>query len=260
MRIFVYHLVFIFILWACFPGYAQTDPKALFEAGVDKYKEGEYQAAVDLFTQLIIIAPDSAKALKNRGVALMNLGKMDEAISDFTKAIDLDPDLKGLYVNLGAAWHYKGAYEKAVKTYDKAVEEDPSRALTYYNRGISKMLLKDLTGAVADFEKSLALDPKLDAPVYARQEAQKRLAAKEGTTYAVQTGAFHVKANAVDNQNMMTEKGFDARIIIFKDGDKKTWYLVRCGNGLSRENANQLKTELKNLHGIDSFVRPEHSL
>jgi tetratricopeptide (TPR) repeat protein len=190
----------------------------------------------------------------------MNLGKMDEAISDFTKAININPDVKGLFVNLGAAWHYKGAYEKAVMNYDKAIAENPSRALTYYNRGVSKMLLNNLHGAISDFEKALTLDPGLDVPVYARQDAQKKLAALKGATYAVQTGAFHVKAYAEYNQNLILEKGFEARIIIFNDSDKKRWFLVRCGKSLSREDAEQLKTELKDLHGIDSFVRPEHSL
>jgi tetratricopeptide (TPR) repeat protein len=260
LKLIVFIPAGISILLFCCVGYAQTDPEALFAEGISSYKEGNYQKAVDLFTELIIVVPNSAKALKNRGVALMNLGMMDQAISDFHKAIDINPNLQGIYVNLGAAWHYKGAYEKAVATYTRAITEDPSRALTYYNRGISKMLVNDLAGAVADFEKTLALDPALDAPVYARQEAQKRLAITTGETYSVQTGAFRFWANAMDHRKKLTEKGIDARIVLFKDAENKTWHLVRCGRGLSLEEAKQFQGELKTRHGIEAIVRPEHTL
>jgi tetratricopeptide (TPR) repeat protein len=253
-------LAFISVLLFHCAGYAQTDPEALFAEGISSYKEGNYQKAVDLFTELIIIAPNSAKALKNRGVALMNLGMMDEAISDFRKAIDIAPKLHGIYVNLGAAWHYKGAYDKAVAAYTQAITEEPSRALTYYNRGISKMFLNDLPGAISDFEKTLALDPALDAPVYARQEARKRLAAKTGKTYSVQTGAFLVETNAMEHLKKLIEKGIDARIVLFKDAEKKTWHLVRSGKGLSLEAAKQFRGELEAVYGIEAIIRPEHAL
>ena len=53
------------------------------------FKEGNYQAAADLF------ALDTTSAGSyNRGLALAKLGRYDDAEDAFNKAIDLDPPLK----------------------------------------------------------------------------------------------------------------------------------------------------------------------
>ncbi|MDX9786779.1 MAG: tetratricopeptide repeat protein [Desulfobacterales bacterium] len=250
-------VIFFFCILTGEHGYSQTDPKALFDMAVSNYKQGNYQEAIDLFTELIVIAPDNAKAYKNRGVALMSVRKMDDAIQDFNTALRIDPSLKGLYSNLGAAWHYKGEYEKAVFNYDIAIKEAPNSYVSYFNRAISRVALNRLEEARADLEKTLALNPGFDPAVSAKQDVQKMLAETSGKSHVVQAGAFLVETNALEMKTNLIEKGVDARIVVLKDAKQRTWYLVRCGNNLTHEAAKRLNTQLKKRYHIDSVIRPE---
>lgn len=259
-RPLTFRLAAVIILLTCSAAHAQTAPKVLFDAGVAKYKEGKYQDAVDIFSELIMAVPDNAPAYKNRGVALLNLGKPDFAINDFTKAIGLEPDMKGIYSNLGAAWHYKEEYDKAIDSYDKAIKEEPLRGIFYYNRGVSKAAVNDLSGAIVDFEKASDLSPDLTAAIYARRDTQKRMSEIDDITFTVQTGAFLNREYAVKNQTSLIEKGFSARLIPSIDSSENILYLVRCGSGLSREEARRLEKDLKEMFSFDTFICIEHSL
>lgn len=252
-------LIIIIVMSKSTPVQAQTDQKVLFETGVTLYKQGQYQEAIDLFTALIEIAPDNAKVYKNRGVAFMSLQKMDEAIDDFHRALSIRPDLKGLYSNLGAAWHYKGAYEKAITNYDIAIAEEPSRYITYFNRALSLVAVNRLEAAIADLEKTIALYPGFEPALSARREVQKMMAQTGGETFAVQTGAFLVETNATEMMQHLMEIGIDANVVVRTDAKQRIWYLVRCGNSLTREEAKKLQSRLKKQHRLDSVIRPMHS-
>jgi len=247
------------IIFAYALGYAQTDPKILFNTGVEKYKQGAYQEAVDLFTKLIITVPDNAKAFKNRGVALMSLGKMDHAIDDFQSALAIDPNLKGIYSNLGAAWHYKGEHEKAIQNYTMAVKEDPDSHIAYFNRALSQVALNQLEGAIEDLEKTLALDPKFGPAELAIQNLRKLPDETGGETYAVQAGAFLSQSNALGMKQRLLDQGVETSIKTFQDEKKRMWHLVWCGNNLTRKAARDLRDTLKNKYAVQTIIRPDHS-
>lgn len=195
-------------------GYAEMDNKTLFDKGVTAFKEGRFQEAVNLFSELILIAPDDAKAYKNRGVALMNLAEIDLAIEDFTKAISINPELKGVHSNLGAAWHYKGEYEKAIACYDVDITQRPDLYITYFNRALSKGELNQLEMALVDIEKTLQLKPDFELAKSAKKEIQDKLHQSTSHRYAVQTGAFLVEKNAVDMKAELSKKGYQARVVL----------------------------------------------
>ena len=264
LQIFPFLAVLMAIVCLQSHALAETNPKVLFETGVDKLKAGKYQEAVDLFSEVIIATPDNARARKNRGVALMNLGNLDAAIDDFRAAIDMNSGLEGLYSNLGAALHYKGEYEEAIECYDRAIEQDPTSPLGYFNRGLSKLALDRIERALADFDKALELDPGFDAAISARREVLKRQAEVDEktqtstATYLVQTGAFLVEDNAHRSQQILAKKGIESKISIFKRDDGKSLYRVSCGDHLDRDSAEQLQKKLKSLYGIESIIRPEN--
>ncbi len=255
--IFLHLLPLCFILFIWSFGHAQTDPKILFDRGVEKLKQGMYQDAVDLFSELIIAVPDNAKAFKNRGVALMNLGKMDHAINDFQSALAIDPNLKGLHSNLGAAWYYKGEHEKAIHSYSMAVKENPESHIAYFNRALSRMALNRFEGAIEDLKQILELNPEFDPAVTAMENIRKQLAGS-GETYTVQIGAFISENNALGLKQRFLERGLDARVITFRDEDERTWHRVVCGKNLTREKARILRDKLENEYAVHPIIRPEH--
>lgn len=152
-------LFFLFLLvFTATITYAQSE-KELFDKGVLLFKKGAYVEAVDVFTELIEVAPEHADAFKNRGVSYMKLEKYDQAIKDFQKAKELFPELKGLYSNLGVAWYYKKSYEKAIENYDIELEMAPDNYIAYFNRALCLAELDKHDRALEDLDKTLEIKP-----------------------------------------------------------------------------------------------------
>jgi tetratricopeptide (TPR) repeat protein len=241
-------------------GMAGLDNKALFDKGVAAFKEGRFQEAVTLFSELITITPDDAKIYKNRGVALMNLSEIDLAIADFTKAISLNPELKGLHSNLGAAWHYKGEYEKAIACYDADISQRPDLYITYFNRALSKAELNQLELALVDIDQTLQLKPDFESARAAKRDLQQKLGGIAARIYAVQIGAFLVEKNAVELKAVLMEKGYKVTVASMPDSKQKRWYVVRLEKDLDRETAERICRQLKERENIVAIVRPAGKL
>jgi tetratricopeptide (TPR) repeat protein len=237
-------------------GYAELDNKALFEKGVEAFKEGRYQEAVDSFSALIAVAPDDAKAYKNRGVALMSLGDMDAAIADFNNAIRINPELKGLHSNLGAAWHYKGAYDKAIACYDVDIAQRPDLYITYFNRALSEAETGQLDMALVDIEKTLQLQPDFEPALSAQKDIHDKRLKLISNKYAVQMGAFLVEKNAIEMKGILAEKGYETKIVTLPDSKQRGWYLVRFERDLDHQTAEKICRKLKDQENIMAVIRP----
>ena len=59
--------------------------------GMSLYGSGEYQRAIEKFSQTIELDPKYAEAYYIRGLSYANLGQYEKAIEDYDKAIELDP-------------------------------------------------------------------------------------------------------------------------------------------------------------------------
>jgi tetratricopeptide (TPR) repeat protein len=150
--------VFLFVLFLSAPVFASQE-KQLFDTGVDHLKQQRYEAAIDVFTELIELDPDNPDAYKNRGVAYMKLSQYDSAIHDFEKTKQMMPDLKGLHSNLGVAWYYKGEYEKAIANYNSEIDVSPDSHYAYFNRAICWAELKEYDKSLEDIAQTLTLVP-----------------------------------------------------------------------------------------------------
>lgn len=137
---------------------AETE-KEIFDTGVNLFKQGAYQQAIETFTKIIKISPDNADAYKNRGVSYMKVEKFDLAIKDFQKAKDIFPELRGLYSNLGVAWYYKKEYEKAIENYNIEISMAPENSVAYFNRALCLSELNKTNEAIDDLNKTLELKP-----------------------------------------------------------------------------------------------------
>ena len=107
---------------------ASANPLAdnLFNSGVDKYKQGDYQGAIADYTKAIEINPQDVGAYTNRGIAKNGLKDYQGAIADWTKVIELIPK-SGL------------------------------SGLSYRNRGVDKAWIEDHEGACVDWKEAASL-------------------------------------------------------------------------------------------------------
>lgn len=257
MRNVVIFLLLFGVLLIAMPAHliAETEQE-IFESGVIELQNGNFQQAVDLFTEIIMDSPDNAKSYKNRGVALMRLSRFDLALKDFNRAVAIDPDLVGIYSNLGAAWHYKQEYEKAIENYNKEISIRPDEYITYFNRALSRIELKQYTEALEDLNRTLELKPDLPWAVSLKDELLKKNSASAtlsdseiGTTAAaVAKTESNESLKETDKASPETPPGGSG------DGEVKKYpYAVQAGAFTDLESAERLKDRLTS-SGYDTWI------
>lgn len=96
------------------------------DRGLQFYKEKNYGAAEQQFTEALKLRPDFALAANNLGFVYFRQQKFAEAARWFENAIKADPSRAVAYVNLGDAYAGAGDSAKAGKAYRTYLELAPS--------------------------------------------------------------------------------------------------------------------------------------
>ncbi len=133
--------------------------KKLFDKGRRFELEGSYGQAIEVYTQVIEIAPELAEAYFNRGLVYKKKNEFDNALADYSKAIEKKPDFAMAYNNRGNIFNKKREFEKAIKNYSKAVSLDKNYALAYFNRCTVWEQKGEIKKAVHDLKIALKLKP-----------------------------------------------------------------------------------------------------
>ncbi len=108
-----------------------------FDQGMDKLEAGEYEAALQLFDQVLLYDDNHYRAWINRGNALGNLGQLEAAIASYERALELKDDVAAAWSNRGDALADLGRWQEAARSWQKSVEIRPNHAKTWFNRGIA---------------------------------------------------------------------------------------------------------------------------
>lgn len=101
--------------------------------------------------------PDFAFYQK-RGNESIVKGEYDSAVNDYSEAIKLNPKDAAIYLNRGRAHLNKKNYDSAIEDYSKVIELNPSEAMAYFNRGESYERKGNSPQAIGDYQKVLELD------------------------------------------------------------------------------------------------------
>lgn len=119
--------------------------------------------------------------LKEKGNAALSAGDYDMAIQHYTNAISLSPSNHVLYSNRSAAYAKAENFEGAVKDAEKTVELKPDWSKGYSRLGSTLTFLKKYDEGIAAYEKGLQLEPGNQQLIAGLSEArnQKQLAEAE---------------------------------------------------------------------------------
>ena len=139
--------------------YPQLSASEYFERGHRAFQRGEFQTAIDDYTQAIALQPDSANAYYNRGIAYENIGEYELAIDDYTRAIEIEPDHAPIYNNRGVAYDIIDRHQAAISDYSKAIELQPDHVRAYNNRSIVYCTTGDYQAAIRDCDKAIEIKP-----------------------------------------------------------------------------------------------------
>ena len=94
----------------------------LYQQGLDKANQGDYQGAIAAYNQAIKINPNYLQAYGNRAVARSHLKDNQGAIEDYQKVLQLKPELPQIYYNLGALRSTMGDKPGAIADLEKAAQ------------------------------------------------------------------------------------------------------------------------------------------
>ncbi|MGB3511994.1 MAG: tetratricopeptide repeat protein [Microcoleaceae cyanobacterium] len=116
----------------------------IYNQAVARATAGDYQGAIQEFSQVIEINPKFAAAYYGRGLAKFDLGNREEAIADYTQAIEINPN----YID------------------------------AYLGRGIARFAVADILGSIADANQIISINSnhpsayKLLGSAYRKQDNQ----------------------------------------------------------------------------------------
>lgn len=131
--------------------------KEIHDQGLKKAQKGEYKGAIENFSLVLMIKPDSSATYISRGVCYLKLGNLEKAIQDCDKAIEIDPKNPSAYYNRGNILRKLGKNLLALSSYNQAINYDENNAEAYYNRGLTHRDLGNIQEAIADFQKAASL-------------------------------------------------------------------------------------------------------
>eukprot|EP00798_Chlamydomonas_sp_ICE-L_P007949 gene7949-1165_t len=101
--------------------YSQAQGNAAFSAG-------EYDSAIDFFSQAVELDPTNHVLYSNRSAAKASVKDYDGALEDAKACVSLKPEWAKGYSRLGAAHFGLKSFDSAIEAYEKGLTIDPSNA------------------------------------------------------------------------------------------------------------------------------------
>ena len=129
------------------------------EKGAIFLKGGDYQEALEVYKQVILLDHNNALAYSGRSEALYRLEHYREALEVSNQAISINSNLAEAWKNKGLAFWGLKRYEEALAAFEQALHLDPNYAPTWNGKGIVLHTLKRYEDALAAYDKALLLDP-----------------------------------------------------------------------------------------------------
>ena len=142
------------------PAGADSSAAALLNSvGLTKLRQGQYELAIQDFSQAIERNPNYAEAFNNRGDAYHLKGDNTRALQDFNQAIRLDPSLAEAFFHRGTVYTAQGSHERAIADFDRAIKLNPNYGSALNNRCLSRATIGQLQDALTDCNAALWLRP-----------------------------------------------------------------------------------------------------
>ncbi len=85
------------------------------------YRQGRYDEAADLFTELTLLDPDDSEIYERLGAARYRAGDYDGAARAFARQSELDPDADVSF-NEGNAYYMAGKLDQAMESYEETLQ------------------------------------------------------------------------------------------------------------------------------------------
>lgn len=139
-----------------------------FNLGNRLFKKGNYEGAIQKYSDALIESPDNFKIYFNRSLAWKKLNRMNKALEDLDRVIKLKPELPFPYLERGIILGEQGVDDQGLRNFNKAIELKPDYIQAYHNRGLLKGKSGDYDSAVQDYSRALEIDPDYFPSLFGR--------------------------------------------------------------------------------------------
>lgn len=106
-----------------------------YRVGIYFAQQGNYERALDEFTQAIDGMSGYGSAYAARGDVYLSQGEYQLAIADYSSAIDIYPNFVSVLYTRGRAYHAAGDLDFAVSDYVNAIGQMPEYPMPYWGLG-----------------------------------------------------------------------------------------------------------------------------
>ena len=129
---------------------------ALFQKAEDCYANGNYETALELFTQFGRVE-ETEECENYIGCCALVLGNYQEAIARFKKLIEQNPSWVRPVFNLGRAYLALGEYEKALLHFKRAERMNSFHVDALYYLGVYYDTVRDVETAKKYYKRALRI-------------------------------------------------------------------------------------------------------
>jgi tetratricopeptide (TPR) repeat protein len=141
---------------------------AFYSKGVIFDLQGNYQAAIELYSKAINADPNFTLAYYKRANCKRMVGDAS-ALADLKRAVELKPDFVGAIVDVAHMEAPQGNATKVIiDMLSKSIQSQPNSYFLYNYRGIQRYSSGDNKGAIEDFDQVLKLNPTSSEAYYYR--------------------------------------------------------------------------------------------
>ncbi|MEO0868434.1 MAG: tetratricopeptide repeat protein [Cyanobacteria bacterium J06642_11] len=137
----------------------QSDIATLRKQAFALTRDGKFDLAEVIWSDLIDTLPDEPALWSNRGNVRVSQNKIEAAIEDYTHAIALDALQPDPYLNRGAAYEATGQWQAAIDDYNRVMKLSPEDPAAYNNRGNAQGGQGDWQAALKDYERAITIQP-----------------------------------------------------------------------------------------------------
>ncbi len=130
------------------------DQHELYNQGLEKMRDGDYNGAIETLNQVIAINPYYTEAYCQRGLAYFDLGQIHDAVSNYTQALQLNPESHLAYYSRALARLKLKNLPGALADIDHAIQLNSKDAAAYQLRGIVYRKMGEVTNAIANFKQA----------------------------------------------------------------------------------------------------------
>jgi tetratricopeptide (TPR) repeat protein len=125
------------------------------------YQKGNYEKAIEDFTNAINLYSSNPDFYENRGLAYIYKGENNKVKEEFDKVIDENYGYadESVYYLRGGLNYNEGKHDLAIEDLSKAIDTNPEFTEAYNLRGNSYSFIGKYENAISDFTKVIELNP-----------------------------------------------------------------------------------------------------